>query len=179
MRSAFHSSWEARHDVNNLDHYQNIVKESEPTPSQATRKRRLSNPNQKPSKKSKVNENESPAKTPGKSNKVTFQEETSSPKTPGKSLKLKSPATSGININMELVPQLRTTPRKFGEMVRRNSQAENVPKALGLVPKTPDQVKKCFQNLIFNFAHIFTFFTATKNAQNTQNHDTANHQHGL
>merc|ERR1719210_3093169 len=42
MRSAFHSSWEARHDVNNLDHYQSIGKESKPTPSQATRKRRLS-----------------------------------------------------------------------------------------------------------------------------------------
>ena len=146
MRAAFHSTWEARHDVNNLDHYQNIVKESEPTPN-PSRKRRISNPQQKPSKKSKVGtESESlkktPGKTPGKTpNKVTFQED--SPKTPGKSLKLKSPLATnnpGININMELVPQLRTTPRKFGVVTRRNSAAENVPKALGLVPKTPDQV---------------------------------------
>ena len=153
--AAFHSTWEARHDVNNLDHYQNIVKESEPTPN-PSRKRRISNPQQKPSKKSKVTAENDTKKTPGKTGaKVTFQEE-SSPRTPGKSLKLKSPlATSGIDINMELVPQLRTTSRKFGENVRRNSVAENVPKALGLVPKTPEQVKLSFFDSRFFVMHHF------------------------
>ena len=58
-------------------------------------------------------------------------------------MKLK-PATvsTAININMELVPQLRTTPRKLGETaVRRNSTSESLPKALGLVPKTPELPK--------------------------------------
>ena len=145
LRSAFHSTWEARHDVNNLDHYQNIVKESEPTPV-ISRKRRVSNPsgNQKQGGNKKAKLDKSPAKTPGKISKVTFQDE--SPKTPGKTLKLKPATSTAININMELVPQLRTTPRKLGgETVRRNSTSESLPKALGLVPKTPElQVKIVF-----------------------------------
>ena len=118
LRSGHFSSWEARHDVNNLDHYQTKVKKSEPTPPPSssnigTRKRKASadSSTHRAKKKAKKSSNDDIAPKSSTTSRSTT-----------------------IDTNMDLVLQL--TPRKSTPVKPKATISDDLPNALGLVPKT-------------------------------------------
>ena len=119
LRSGHFSNWEARHDVNNLDHYQTKVKESEATPppstANTTRKRKAS---------AQFSSNKAAGKKAKRKSKNHEQPDPILPE-------------AAIDTNMDLVLQLKTTPRKSATLVKPTCQdtLDNIPNALGLVPK--------------------------------------------
>jgi hypothetical protein len=200
MKQGQLSSWEAQHDVNNLDHYQSKVKEAPEADKRTTdysdcskkKKRRRESAtskkaNEQPAElgqvlsleaqhgnvnnldhdQSKVKVAPEADTSDGSKKKKRKASATSSKKAfeqqpPAKKLKIKQqpPRTPGktvkflvtppqleqpqFDVNMELVPQLRTTPRKptpppaAKTVAETASDESSIHNALGLVPKTPE-----------------------------------------